>query len=286
MAMVLSARACRFENADATIAEVDVRSLAGDQARKARLFEPPSGVDSAGERDLDRSFRFSACDGRLGFGPCRAQQKLVSAVGSASGRTGTYVLDDRHSTFANLAEPRGPDDFAANLDDQVYEPYARAARLASSVRGVVPARRPRHSTRQTTAQLEAGEDDVGVADAHGLDAASALHVEDGHRVPTRRRETGVEALAVEVEAARSVPAAGWAGIADLVEPHAAVVRERRADAHTAGRSVARARRLDRLDVAVDVGDLQHAAVRPVNGPASAAPRLAHHRYSRSTQARQ
>ncbi len=51
MAVVLSARVRRFENADATIAAVDVRSLAGDQAGKTRLFEPPSGVDSAGQRE-------------------------------------------------------------------------------------------------------------------------------------------------------------------------------------------------------------------------------------------
>ena len=51
MAVVLSARVRRLENADATVAEVDVRTLAGDQVGKARLVEPLSGVDSAGQRE-------------------------------------------------------------------------------------------------------------------------------------------------------------------------------------------------------------------------------------------
>src|SRR5207237_282555 len=65
--------------------------------------------------------------------------------------------------------------------------------------------------------------------------------------------------------ALGVLAAARAGVADLVETHAAVARKMRADADTARASVVRARRLYRLDLPVDVIDLQHAAVEAVDG---------------------
>jgi hypothetical protein len=125
-----SARVRRLENEDATVAEVDVRTLAGDQAGKARLVEPPSGVDSAGQREpRPAPWIYPRVKGTLEFRTRRAQQNLPLYCRLGLRSHWRVRRDDWHVHFRELGRAAAGQTISpANLYDRVYEPYGLAAR--------------------------------------------------------------------------------------------------------------------------------------------------------------
>jgi hypothetical protein len=67
--------------------------------------------------------RCLACDARLGFGPCGAQQNLPLCCRLSLRSHWRVRRDDWHVHFRELGRAAGPDDSPANLHDRVYEPY-------------------------------------------------------------------------------------------------------------------------------------------------------------------
>jgi hypothetical protein len=154
---VLSARASRFENADATIAAIRCPVRPGDQAGYARVFEPPPEWVQPDSLNLDRSFRFSLCGRRpQGWGTCAAHQTCPSAAGSASSRTGAYAATTERPR-SSLAAPGWTRRFPLQIRATEFTNPTRTARspctrlmpaaarssASQSQRRSLPARSPR-----------------------------------------------------------------------------------------------------------------------------------------------